>query len=245
MSSLGIVGKMNELQLVTLLEMGPLERELWVWLSHLTTPWAGRMWHLKVSPIQTGCIGRGIIPREKLEWPYQQHGEGHCVGELVGTRDVHWSQQMSGRAGFKPGQRLKAPKGHRSRALAGLPPPAAITSLSRLSASSLSGPRDAGTAWEGFMPCWRGNLWRGQWKRKWKRYSDNLGVRECHGEVGRACGFLNVGKWQVTRKFCGGRGTDREQMGRRIWAVGTVGSILNEKEAKVYLICYFKEFVVS
>ena len=28
-------------------------------------------------------------------------------------------------------------------------------------------------------------------------------------------------------------------------AVGTVGSILNEKEAKVYLICYFKEFVVS
>lgn len=35
------------------------------------------------------------------------------------------------------------------------------------------------------------------------------------------------------------------KLGGRIRVVGTVGRILNEKEAKVCLICYFKEFVVS
>lgn len=35
---------------------------------------------------------------------------GTLFGEPVGTLDVHWSQQVSGRAGFKPGQLLKAPR---------------------------------------------------------------------------------------------------------------------------------------
>lgn len=164
--------------------------------------------------MQTDCSGRRVILSEKLGCCYQKQGKGDCTGKLRGTADNHCFQQVSGRAGFTPGQ---WPKAHGLPLLPTCWPSTSGSPHFSVQAFGFlfNGPHDAGTAWEGFMPCWRGNLQRGQFKGKWKRYSDNLGVRECHGEVGRACGFLNVGKWQITRKFYGGRGTGRDQNTRK------------------------------
>lgn len=133
---------MNESHLITPLKSTHVEERVSrVWPGHLTLPWAGRMWHFE-SPSHPDQRRWGkVILGEELEGHFQKHGKGHHAGKLVGTTHAHCSWWESGRVRFQPGQWPKAHQGCHSGRHACCPPPrAALTSLSRLSASSLASP---------------------------------------------------------------------------------------------------------
>lgn len=73
------------------------------------------------------------------------------------------------------------------------PPPGALTSLSRPVASSLL-PDEVGIAWEGLVPCPRGDLSDQGREGEMKATQGQNRASLSHGEVRQFCGFLNVGK---------------------------------------------------
>lgn len=128
---------MNELQLAT----PPLEERVsWVWMGPLTRSSADRTGRFESQSHADWRLWEGSNPEGKTGARYQRQGKEQHAGKLAGTAGAYWSRQVSGRAGFKPGQRPTASEGCPSCPHASPPPPGVLTSLCRLSASSLVGP---------------------------------------------------------------------------------------------------------